>query len=59
VTETSEVRAGKAALLAKAPQIEPFLAAPLEAVRLHVRCWRATDVANGWLPGKTLEALPE
>ena len=58
VTEASEVQAAKAALLAKAPQIEPFLAAPLEAVRLHVRCWRATDVPNGWLPGKTLEAQP-
>lgn len=58
VTEASEVQAVKAALRAKAPQIEPLLAAPVEAVHLRVRCWRATDVPNGWLPGKTLEAQP-
>jgi len=45
-----------ASLLAKAPQIEPFLGAPMAAVRLHVRSWRATDVANGWLPGREIQA---
>ena len=51
--ETEEI---KKALLAKAPQVEPFFGAPIQAVRLHVRCWRATDVTSGWLPGKVLEA---
>ena len=45
-----------AALRTKAPQIEPLLGAPVVALRLHVRCWRATDVVNGWLPGKELTA---
>ena len=44
------------ALRTKAPQIEPLLAAPMVAVRLHVTRWRATDVVNGWLPGKDLLA---
>lgn len=51
--ETEEI---KTSLLGKAPEIEPFFGAPLQAVRLHVRRWRATDVTNGWLPGKVLEA---
>lgn len=45
------------ALRAKAPQIEPLLSGPMVAVQLHVRLWRATDVMNGWLPGK--ELVPE
>lgn len=45
-----------AALRAKAPQIEPLLGAPVVALRLHVTHWRATDVVNGWLPGKELTA---
>ena len=43
-----------AALRAKAPQIEPLLGAPLAGVRLEVSHWRATDVVNGWLPGREL-----
>lgn len=51
--ETDEI---KKALVAKAPEIEPFFGAPLQAVRLHVRRWRATDVTSGWLPGKVIDA---
>lgn len=51
-----DIKATTEALMAKAPQIEPFLGAPLAAVRLHVTLWRATDVVNGWLPGKELAA---
>lgn len=46
----------KQALLSRAPQIEPFFGIPLEAVRLRLRSWRATDVPAGWLPGKELQA---
>lgn len=55
LTDEQEVEDVKAALRAKAPQVEPFLNAPIEAVRLHVRRWRVTDVVNGWLPGKEIE----
>jgi hypothetical protein len=41
-------------LLAKVPQASPFLAAPVEAVRLSVNTWRVTDIPNGWLPGVEL-----
>ncbi|WIX79605.1 pyridoxamine 5'-phosphate oxidase family protein [Amycolatopsis carbonis] len=41
-------------LVAKVPEVRPFLAIPVETVRLHVRRWRATDVVNGWLPGREL-----
>jgi hypothetical protein len=43
-------------LLAKVPAAAPFLGAPIEAVRLQVATWRVTDVPNGWLPGKELDA---
>jgi hypothetical protein len=43
-------------LLAKVPEAAPFLAAPVTAVRLAVPKWRATDVANGLLPGVELPA---
>ncbi len=56
VDDLAEVEGTKTMLLAKAPQIEPFLSAPIQAIRLRVRYWRATDVTNGWLPGKLLEA---
>ena len=52
--DDDNMRAATGALRAKAPQIEPLLGAPIAAVRLHVTRWRATDVANGWLPGKEL-----
>jgi hypothetical protein len=41
-------------LVAKVPEAAPFLAAPVTAVRLAVPKWRATDIANGWLPGREL-----
>jgi uncharacterized protein YhbP (UPF0306 family) len=41
-------------LLAKVPQASPFLAAPVEPVRLTVNTWRVTDIPNGWLPGVEL-----
>jgi hypothetical protein len=51
-----ELAAIKGRLLVKAPSIEPFFGAPIAAVRLHLRMWRATDVVKGWLPGKELVA---
>jgi hypothetical protein len=42
------------ALLAKVPQIEPFLQYPHEAVRLTVSLWRITDVTRGWIPARAL-----
>lgn len=50
------LQATTAALRAKAPEIEPLLSVPMVPVRLHVSRWRATDVVNGWLPGKELLA---
>ena len=44
----------RAALVAKVREAAPFLLAPIHAVRLRVSSWRATDVQNGWLPGKVL-----
>jgi hypothetical protein len=44
-------------LAAKVPQIESFLQYPHEAVRLAVSLWRVTDVANGWIPGRTLSGV--
>jgi hypothetical protein len=41
-------------LVAKVPEAAPFLDAPVAAVRLSVRGWRATDIANGRLPGRDL-----
>jgi hypothetical protein len=53
--EADEVRR---VLLAKVPQAEPFLDTPIEAVRLKVSVWRATDIPNGWLPGRELVDVP-
>ncbi|MEV7091300.1 pyridoxamine 5'-phosphate oxidase family protein [Amycolatopsis sp. NPDC051045] len=41
-------------LVTKVPEAAAFLDAPVTAVRLTVRKWRATDIANGWLPGREL-----
>ncbi|WP_370970794.1 pyridoxamine 5'-phosphate oxidase family protein [Amycolatopsis sp. cg9] len=41
-------------LVGKVPEAAPFLSAPVTAVRLTVRNWRATDIANGLLPGVEL-----
>lgn len=43
-------------IMAKAPQSEPFMDAPIVPVSLRVTKWRVTDVVNGWLPGKELAA---
>lgn len=43
-------------LVTKVPQAAPFLDAPVEAVRLTVTTWRATDIPNGWLPGLELSS---
>ncbi|MGW4483487.1 pyridoxamine 5'-phosphate oxidase family protein [Amycolatopsis sp. NPDC004368] len=52
---TGEVASAvRTALVAKVPEVQPFLAIPVETVRLHGRQWRATDVVNGWLPGREL-----
>lgn len=39
-------------LLAKVPECEPFLQAPVVAVRLAVTDWRITDFTKNWFPGK-------
>ncbi len=44
----------RAALVAEVLEAAAFLQAPIHAVRLRVSSWRATDVQNGWLPGKLL-----
>lgn len=49
--EDAEVRR---VLVAKVPEAAPFLQAPVAAVRLSIEAWRATDVVNGWLPGRML-----
>lgn len=54
--DDDEFRATVEALRTKAPEIEPLLSVPMVAVQLHVSRWRATDVVNGWLPGKELLA---
>ncbi|WP_439376858.1 pyridoxamine 5'-phosphate oxidase family protein [Amycolatopsis lexingtonensis] len=41
-------------LVAKVPEAAPFLDAPVTAVKLTVQKWRATDIANGLLPGVEL-----
>jgi hypothetical protein len=41
-------------LVAKVPEAAAFLGAPVTAVRLTVPKWRATDIANGVLPGVEL-----
>ena len=51
-----EVEATKAALIAKAPAVEPILGAPIVAVQLEVTTWKATDIRNGWLPALQLIA---
>ncbi len=48
------LEATKNALRAKAPEIEPLLQYPGVAIRISMRRRRATDVTNGWIPGKEL-----
>ena len=42
----------RAELIAKAPEMEPFFAAPMEHLRLRLRRWLLTDVTRGWLPAR-------
>ncbi|WP_024802789.1 hypothetical protein [Nocardia sp. BMG51109] len=42
------------ALRRKEPQIEPFLAAPVDPVVITIEWWRVTHVEGGWLPGRVL-----
>ncbi|MDQ4041468.1 MAG: pyridoxamine 5'-phosphate oxidase family protein [Actinomycetota bacterium] len=56
VTDDAEEQKIREALLAKVPEIEPFFGAPIVSVQLRVQRWRATDVGNGWLPGRDLVA---
>lgn len=54
VVEGADDEEVRRVLLAKVPEVEPFLAAPIVAVRLSVPVWRATDIPNGVFPGREL-----
>ncbi|WNV84371.1 pyridoxamine 5'-phosphate oxidase family protein [Umezawaea sp. Da 62-37] len=54
IVEDAEADEVRRVLLAKVPQVEPFLGTPVAAVELRVLSWRATDIPNGWLPGRDL-----
>ncbi|GAA5107860.1 hypothetical protein [Nocardia iowensis] len=45
------------ALLRKEPQIEPFLATPVEALVIDIDWWRVTHVGGGLLPGRVLQRI--
>lgn len=53
--EDSEADEVRRCLVGKVPAAEPFMHAPIEAVRLTVRRWRVTGVLNGWLPGRDID----
>ncbi|MFD9700898.1 pyridoxamine 5'-phosphate oxidase family protein [Lentzea sp. NPDC059081] len=52
VVEGAEDEAARQRLVAKVPEVGPFLATPIRTVRIDVPRWRVTDIPNGWLPGK-------
>jgi len=52
--EDGQPQATRTALLAKAPEVEPFLQYPLVTLAVRVHRWRVTDVPNGWMPGREL-----
>ncbi|MBN6040299.1 pyridoxamine 5'-phosphate oxidase family protein [Amycolatopsis sp. 195334CR] len=52
IVEGDDEREVRERLLAKVPECEPFLQAPVAAVRLAVTGWRITDFARNWFPGK-------
>ena len=56
--DEAELAQAKQAVKAKVPQAAGLLDAPIPvvAVQLRVREWRATDIVNGWLPGRRLSA---
>lgn len=54
--EGEAAKSVRAGLLAKAPEIEPFFAAPLREARIVIDRWLLTDVPKGWLPAKELRA---
>ena len=56
LTEADDVAAAHALLKGKVPAMEPLFAIPVETVRLHVRTWKVSDIPNGWLPAKVLQA---
>jgi nitroimidazol reductase NimA-like FMN-containing flavoprotein (pyridoxamine 5'-phosphate oxidase superfamily) len=56
VVEGAEDEAVRQRLVAKVPEVEPFLATPIRALRISVPTWRVTDILNGWLPGRDFSA---
>ncbi|MDX8054952.1 pyridoxamine 5'-phosphate oxidase family protein [Lentzea sp. BCCO 10_0798] len=56
VVEGAEDEAVRQRLVAKVPEVEPFLATPIRALRISVPTWRITDIVNGWLPGRDFSA---
>ncbi|HUQ60724.1 pyridoxamine 5'-phosphate oxidase family protein [Lentzea sp.] len=52
VVDGAEDDAVRRQLAAKVPEVAPFLATPIRAVKISVPRWRVTDIPNGWLPGK-------
>lgn len=58
VREASEREETFDALRRKEPQVEQFLATPVEALVLDIDWWRVTYAGNGWLPGRILQRIP-
>lgn len=58
VREESEREETFDVLRRKEPQVEPFLATPVEALVLNIDWWRVTHVGNGWLPGRIFQRVP-
>lgn len=56
VVEGAEDEAVRQHLVAKVPEVAPFLATPIRTVKVSVPTWRVTDIPNGWLPGKDFSA---
>ncbi|MDX8149540.1 pyridoxamine 5'-phosphate oxidase family protein [Lentzea sp. BCCO 10_0061] len=56
VVDGAEDEAVRQRLVTKVPEVEPFLATPIRAVKVSVPSWRVTDIPNGWLPGKDFSA---
>ncbi|SDM90626.1 hypothetical protein SAMN04488074_12911 [Lentzea albidocapillata subsp. violacea] len=56
VVDGAEDEAVRQRLVAKVPEVGPFLATPIRTVNVSVPTWRVTDIPNGWLPGKEFSA---
>lgn len=52
VVDGAEDEAVRERLVAKVPEVAPFLATPIRTVKITVPRWRVTDIVNGWLPGR-------